>query len=334
MITFMDFKLFTTSVISCLQEKVGSDIKVFSTSVKKNNGIELTGIIWEEKECNTSPAVYIDEFYEEYKKGVAMEEIVEAVYDIFQKHRFSKSVNLPHFMDYEKAKSNIAFKLVNYEKNWELLKEVPHKVFFNLAVIFYYAVQEAPFYGKASILIQNEHLENWGIDGEKLFQNAIENTPKLFPPQIENIENVMLSLLESGLKKESIKGKEENSVLSALMGDKWVADQLMRLSKELSNTAPELSMYVLSNEQKLQGAACMLYPDVLKNFAKEKESDLFILPSSIHEVILLPVSETMNKEAYLDMVMEINRTQVEECEVLADSVYYFKRDTGRIERIC
>lgn len=334
MITSMDFKLFTTSVINCLQEKAGSDIKVFSTSVKKNNGIELTGIVLEEKGCNTSPAVYIDEFYEEYKKGAALEEIAEAIYGVFQKHRFSKPVDLSDFMDYERAKHRIAFKLVNYEKNWKLLKEIPHKVFFNLAVVFYYAVQEAPFNGKASILIRNEHLGKWGIGIEELFQNAKENTPKLFPPQIESMETVMLDLLEKGMKKENPEGKEGSSPFSVLMGEKWVTDLLIRLQKDLSGAASELSMYVLSNKQKFQGAACMLYPDVLKNFAKEKESNVIILPSSIHEVILLPVSEMVDKEIYHAMVMEINRTQVAECEVLADSVYYFKKDVGRMERIC
>lgn len=331
--TSMNLSLFTASVVKKLQEKVGDDFKVFSDLVKKNNGIELTGIIVEEKNCNTSPTIYINDFYEDYKKGISLDEVIEALYEILNRNRFAKSVDLTNFSVYEKAKGQIAFKLINYEKNWELLKEIPHKVFYNLAVVFYYAVQEPPFYGKASILIQNSHLKNWGIDQEELYVRAMTNTPVMFPAKIENIEDVMIGMLKTGMKKEQEKSGREEKVSLELMDDKWIDALLMKLHKDMKEDEAGIPMYVLSNEQKLQGAACILYPDVLSNFAKEKNSDLFILPSSIHEVILLPDSEGTSKETLLEMVSEINRTQVEEGEVLADSVYYYRRKDNRIERL-
>lgn len=332
--TSMDFTLFTATVVKGLQEKMGESFRIFSSPVKKNNGIELTGIIAEEKNCNTSPTIYIDDFYENYQNGVSLEAVIDALYRMFYQNRFSESVDLSNFTAYPKAKKQIAYKVVNYEKNWELLKQIPHKVIYNLALVYYYAVQEPPFYGKASILIQNQHLENWGIDLEELHRQAMENTPCMFPAQIENIEDVMLDMLNENGKKGSPEPEDEKEISPEITGDKWIDALLMKLREDLEKDTERLPMYVLTNRQKLQGAACMFYPNVLKNFAENIDRNLFILPSSVHEVILLPDDAGTEKEALLDMVMEINRTQVAESEVLADSIYYYRKDSDKMERLC
>lgn len=297
--TSMNFISFTEAIVENLQNRLGEECRVFASRIKKNNGIELTGVIVEEKQCNTSPAIYIDDLYKEYKKGKKLSEIEETVYQIYSKNRFSKSVDLVRFLNFKESKNQLAYKLIHLEKNKELLKDVPHKIQFNLAAVFYYVVMEPPFCGKAEILIHNSHLKLWGIDREQLYETAIENTPKLFPAEI------------SGMA-ELIKEFAENSEV----------DQ-----QELERKIP---MFVLTNKQKLQGAGCMFYPDVLKNFSEKVQSDVYILPSSIHEVILIPVSEKDSKEKLLEMVTEINATQVDEEEVLADAVYLYQRAKNEI----
>lgn len=306
--SFMNFSLFTAAVMEKLQEKLGSGYKVFSHPVKKNNSMELTGVIVEGENCNTSPAIYMDDFYKDYRKNVSIDEIAETVYGIFCQSRFTQSVDLSDFTVYEKAAEKIAFKLINYEKNRELLKEIPYKAFYNLAIVFYYLVQEPPFCGNASILIKNVHLKTWGVSQEELWVKAMANTPIIFPAQIEAIEDVIADMLEICMKKDYV--------------------------KQADSEEGAIPMYVLSNKQKLQGASCMLYPGILKQFAMEKNSDLYILPSSIHEVILLAASAEKDKEALLEMVSDINRTQVEASEVLADAVYYYRRTSDRIEYLC
>lgn len=332
--TFMSFSLFTTAVVKSLQEKMGEDYRILPNQVKKNNGIVFTGIIVEEKNSNTSPTIYLDDFYENYRNGACLEQIVESLYGIFCKSRIRETVDLSNFLEYEKAKKQIAFKIVNYEKNRELLKNIPYKVFFNLAVLFYYVVQEPPFYGKASILICNEHLDNWNIGLEELYAQAKENTPRLFPARIENIEDLILGMLKGSMKKREKEQEGEKEIRVEIAGDEEVDQLLLKLKDDMENDEDRIPMYVLSNRQKLQGAACMLYPDILKNFAEEKNCDLYILPSSIHEVILLPDTGDMEKENLLDMVTEINKTQVQECDVLADSVYYYSRRSRQLMRLC
>ena len=156
--TAMNFTLFTTAVVNGLQEKLGEDYRILPNQVKKNNGVVLTGIIVEEKDSNTSPTIYLDDFYENYQNGVCLDQIVESLYRIFHKTKIKEAVDLSNFLEFEKARKQIAFKLVNYEKNREMLKTIPYKVFLDLAIIFYYVVQEPPFYGKASIPVSYTHL--------------------------------------------------------------------------------------------------------------------------------------------------------------------------------
>ena len=332
--TAMNFTLFTTAVVNGLQEKLGEDYRILSNQVKKNNGVVLTGIIVEEKDSNTSPTIYLDDFYENYQNGVCLDQIVESLYRIFHKTKIKESVDLSNFLEFEKARKQIAFKLVNYEKNREMLKTIPYKVFLDLAIIFYYVVQEPPFYGKASILIHNEHLQNWGIGLEELYAQAKENTPRLFPANIESIEDLILGMLRSGIKKQEMEKEGEKEITVEITGDEWIDHLLLKLKADIESDADRIPMYVLSNKPKQQGAVCMFYPDILKKFAEEKNSDLYILPSSIHEVILLPATEDMEKENLLDMVTEINKTQVQDCDVLADSVYYYSRKSQQLERLC
>ena len=312
--TSMSLSFFTTTIMQKMQKQLGERFTVLSSTVKKNNAVELVGIVIREQGCNTSPTIYINEFYEEYKNGISIEAIIEKLQDIFARNHLIKSVDLSGFTDYELAKKHIAFKVINYEKNWELLKEVPHKVIYNLAIVFYYTVTEMPFDGKATILIHRSHLEHWKITEEELYRNAMINTPVMLPARVESIENVMMNLLESGMCKE------QEAVLCHL--------------EETAENNGKIPMYVLSNKKKLLGAACMFYPGVLKNFANKKQMNFYILPSSIHEVILLPETCISDKDYLLEMVTEINSTQVEETEVLADSVYFYNRTCDKMERIC
>lgn len=82
-------------------------------------------------------------------------------------------------------------------------------------------------------------------------------------------------------------------------------------------------MYVATNEQCSLGAAVMRYPDFREKVRGMIRGDFYILPSSIHEVILVPESFGLEPERMQEMVKEINQTGVAPEEVLSDSVYYF-----------
>ena len=89
-------------------------------------------------------------------------------------------------------------------------------------------------------------------------------------------------------------------------------------------------MFVLTNTLQTFGAACMMYPDLLQKASGQWDVSFFILPSSVHEVLLLPDHGEYDAQEFENMVYEINRTQLEPEEILTDSVYYYDREEGKI----
>lgn len=326
--TSMNFTSFTQTILKNLQEKLGDDYSVFSHTVKKNNGVTLTGIMTKRKNFSASPAFYIDDLYRE---GISQEEIrgiTDTLCSRLQNAELREDPDLSDFMEFDRAKEKLAFKLIHAERNRELLQEIPHKLFHDLALVFYYTVQEAPFYGNAAILVYNSHLRQWKVSEHLLLQTALENTPTLFPAVIENMQEVMEKILMDSLEDDLPQPTEgeEN-----LFNEGWKEELTRQMLEEQARA--QSSMFVLSNRQKLYGAACMLYPGVLKAFAKQQGKDLYILPSSIHEVILIPADKEISYKELREIVTEVNRTQVAEDEVLADSVYYYKHSRDEILRL-
>ena len=90
-------------------------------------------------------------------------------------------------------------------------------------------------------------------------------------------------------------------------------------------------MYVLSNKSKLNGSGCILYQNLLRSLGKKLESDFYILPSSVHEVLLIPADDQDSYEELTAMVQEVNATQLANEEILSDHVYYYSREA---EKLC
>ncbi|MGN0366563.1 MAG: DUF5688 family protein [Suilimivivens sp.] len=324
----IDFTSFTQIIQNNLQKMLGKNYTVFSHTVKKNNGVELTGIVAKRTGCSASPTIYINRFFKENLTEEEVQKVTVALYDEFQAAEFEEEIDLSDFVEFEKAKEKLAFKLIHAEKNRELLKSVPYKRFYNLAIVFYYTVQEAPFFGQAIIMVHNSHMEKWKTNENELFKIAFENTPLLFPSEINSMEEVMREIISESLTADIKRAKYQKKENESLLDEKWLDDLVSQMNENTGKS--KIPMYVLTNKKKLYGAACMLYPGVLKKFADKEDQDLYILPSSIHEVILIPASEASNQESLLDIVTDINRTQVPEDEVLADAVYYYIKSRDKV----
>lgn len=322
--TSIDFTSFKNMILEYLRQELGEDYTVFSHTVRKNNGIEMTGIVVKRPGCNASPTIYIDRLYHNNITETEVKEAAELLRRDFRKAEMKEDMDLSGFLDFEKAGERLAFRLINKEKNGELLKEVPHKTFFNLALVFYYSIQEPPFGGKAAILVYNTHMKLWNTNADELFQIAFRNSPILFPGKIEGMEEVVKDILAEGLRKDI----PQNAAEQAEFTQEWIEEILEQMAEDSAGV--RLPMYVLTNRQKYYGAACMLYPGILREFAGKLGQDFFILPSSIHEVILVPTKDAADKDILQEIVTDINKTQVAEDEVLADSVYFYSRSKDQI----
>ncbi len=322
----MNFTSFTQLILKSLQEELGEGYTVLSGTVNKNNGVTRTGITIKREGQNAFPTIYIDHFY---KEDMTEEEILltaDRLFESLADAELEEKVDLSGFAEFDSAREKIAYKVISAEKNRKLLKEIPHKIVHNLAVVYFYTVQEAPFYGNAVVLINNHHMRQWKTNPEELFRIAERNSPRLFPWSIDSMEEVMRGMLAEDLSREG--NYEDAGLVKENEQKDWTDELIGQIAAGF--TSGRLPMYVLTNRQKMNGAACMFYSGVLEDFGKKLGRDFYLLPSSVHEVILVPADETVSKEALWEIVTDINRTQVAEEEILADSVYYYDRKKDRI----
>jgi len=305
----MDFTNFTELIRTEVAKKVGYGYSVKLEDVRKNNGIILRGLYIMQENNNIAPAIYLNGYYEKYRAGTeTISCIVSNILDTYNQNKIDNCVNMHYFLNFEDVKSRIVFTLINTERNRELLEEIPHIEFLDLSIVFQCLVLEEVF-GLSLILIRNSHLRLWDVTKEELYQAAKENTPKLMPFKIKSMQQVLFEIM-----------KEENP--EAYSSDECPEQYI-----------DHIPLFVLSNRRNLEGASCILYPNVLHDFADTINNNFYIIPSSVHEVLLMPAETTEESNEIVNMIQEINDTQVSVGEVLSYSLYYYDRQTGKIVKL-
>lgn len=302
----MTLENFANIIKEEVENRLEENEKCIIRKVIKNNGLEHTGIYFIQEDVNISPTVYLDLFYQEYQQNsLSIEEAVTEILKIYGQQKLSKGIDLREFFNYENMKERIIFKLINYERNKKYLEEVPYIKYHDLAIVFLALVSDEKDI-TASIQINNAHLKLWNVSTEDLYREAIRNTPDLKKAEIKTMKTILTEM--------AARRKIEDNVLMSIIDD-------------------FIPMYVLSNRNDLYGAACILYPDLLKKFSKAIESDFFIIPSSINEVILMPVLDECGFYGLHEMIKEVNEKEIPFEEILSDSLYIYRRDVDRIELV-
>lgn len=265
--------------------------RVVVQKINKNNGLVLDGLTILAEGVNVSPTIYLNGFFEEYLSDGAVA-VAKRIIAIYEANKPKESVDISFFMDIEKVRPKIKMKLINYEKNKELLEHVPYVRFLDLAIVFMVVLKSnCDNNGFASILIQNHHLSFWNMDAEDLYNLAMNNTA-------DDFEIIPMS-----------------SIVGEVMDDES-ANMVLGNNK--------MRMGILTNHPRLQGAIGIIHKDILKKFLEENQAEkVLILPSSIHETILIPCDTLPNMEYVKSMVKEVNATQVQPEEILSDNVYIY-----------
>lgn len=308
---------FAEKVRKAVVEILGEDYEVKIHEVCKNNNVTLHGLVILAKEENISPTIYLNPFWEAYKQGATFSTILQKLMEIYHQGMPKERVDMSFFSNFELVKDRICFRLISAKRNQELLEKIPHTYYLDLAICFFYSYEDDNL-GRGSILIYNTHLETWGQDKEALWKLAIENTPKLYPSRCDNMEDVLLKMLKEN--------SEEKSSTEELIENEQIEDEQIRneqIQEDLNAMRPgAIDMKIVSNAVGNYGAACILYPGFLKEISQRENSNFYLIPSSIHEMILLP-QEGTDPEHLKYMVKEVNTTQVEPEEVLSDHVYFY-----------
>lgn len=298
----MEYREFLENVRKEVESRYDSNVSVTLNHVMKNNGTELDGITIMEKDKNIAPTIYINSFYDRYREGVSLKAVVSEIIRIYNQNKNSININADYFENYENVRKTIVYKLVNYQKNKKLLEDVPYKRVLDLAVVFYCLIEQRKGVS-ATALIHNEHLRIWNVTEDEIYNDALKNTPVLLAGSIVPM----------------------SKILSEIAGT-TPADN----DEKVCEYTGEDILYVLTNSSRVNGAACILYDNLLKKFANDVHSDLYILPSSVHEVIIVPKKNAFDKSELADMVREVNEQGVSQDEILSDNVYEYNRKNGLI----
>ena len=295
---YVTYEEFMELIQNKTKERLGKEARVEIHRIVRNNSIALDGMSIGRADNKITPTLYLNDFYRDYRDGVSVEKILDTIEEVYKNSRNKHSFDGNFYSDFENIKDHLACKLINRRRNKELLKHVPYKEFMNLAVVVYYLFEDEEL-GTGTILVYDSHLKNWNISGEEVLEIARDNTLKILPLEFMGMQKV--------LEKYHIHTDEE-------------------LSPE-----QEEPMYVLTNKRNYFGDVGMMYDSVLQQIGRELEDDFWILPSSIHECIIVPSSITMTGKELQIMVQEINRNEIDDEEYLSDEIYFYKRDFHKLE---
>lgn len=302
----LNFMEFMNVVKSEMEEKMGENVRIDIHDTVKNNNVSYKAISIVRQDCNVSPNLRLEDFYEDYLEGTELETVLDNIVTIFEKYDHPQ-INLECFLDFEKAKDHIMIKLVSYEANKKRMENIPHILFLDFAVTYFVYMKQEDFgYGNGSVQIENEHLQLWGVEKEQLHHLALKNSMEKMPVKFQSIQDILIGMLNQ-------KGIETGDI-----------------QEEMTKMQDEIPMYVLSNEQNYFGASVLYYPGVLREISNRFQSDLIILPSSIHEVIVLPVRGEEQFDEMNEMIEEINKEQVADEEVLSNHLYYYNHSTEKL----
>lgn len=304
----MTYEQFKAAVQGRLAKDIPDPKTIHIHEVYKNNGTVLDGLIILEDSANASPTLYLNYYFSCYEEGETFSAVYTRLLQDYRDNRPDTAISPEFFRDFHNLRDHVAFKLINYEKNRALLADTPHLRFLDLAIVFYHLFSLDGELGRVTMLIRKAHTEGWNVTPQDLYRIAKQNALQLLPATIRDLHQMAVRIQACPPAGEG-------------------CTFLVTPPEE-----PVIPMYVLTNEKNLFGASCMLYNGILKQYAEQMKADFYIIPSSIHEVLLLPITEgDQYDRTYLDkLVQEVNREAVAPEEVLSDHVYFYSAKMDRI----
>lgn len=307
----MVYNEFVETMKQALKDRFGAGYSVKVHQVPKNNGVLLDGLSILPPDSLLAPTIYLNPYYEQHLQGVPEDQILDEIFTLFTRNPPPCAFSTDQLTDFEPLKTKVLMKLVHADSNHDLLAEIPYVKFLDLAVIFYLLLEKNDD-GQMTLLINNEHLKLWNISRKELFRLALANTPLACPAQIQSMNE---AIRESAMQS---------------LGDSCDETVLEKLMDEEDCVSP---LYVLSNTSGIYGACCLLYRDLLKDFAESIGSDLILIPSSIHEILIAPLEDGASFNRLNAMVSDINASEVPPEDQLSDHIYLYTRGDDRIQAV-
>lgn len=317
----MDYQKFQETIMEQIKEYLPEQYQQSEIDIKavnKNNNLKLDGLTIRLPEENVTPTIYLNQYYEQHQLGREMEEILSEIAELRGLHDVKENMTVEQFVDFDQVKDKIMFQVIGAKSNEAQLSTMPHRKETDMAIIYRIMVGREEKIATAQI--SNAMMEQMGTDENTLYAAALENTQREFPMTFASMDEVLLDMMQHdfmGLDLTTLPdGDETKEFLQGL------------LKEQMEDSAQnDKQLYVLSNESKINGAASLFYPGVQEQIAEQLHGDYFVLPSSIHELLIVPDNGNYSFQELRTMVNEVNETQVAPDEVLTGEVYSYDRES-------
>lgn len=296
----MDLQDFTKEILKGIKAALGKEYRTTAEDILKNNGVMLRAVIIRHQEEQIAPCIYIDNFYKEYQMGrIGIADVVEEILYLYQENSSGYTFDMDFLQDYNKARPNLQGCLIHTGKNQKLLEALPHRDFLDLSLIYLLEVP-GPRKSIGYVRVSREHLEYWDVNEQCLYEAVIRNIAEPGNGVLQSMGTFLEQMAGPGIGAGALK----------------------------------CPAYILTNGNHQNGAVQMLNKQMLKSAAQILNGDFLLLPSSVHEVILMPMEQEEEEGAqarqFAAMVQEVNDTQVEKDEILSYHVYRYCRETKEI----
>ena len=293
----MDFTMFCETVRDRIAEYLLQyEIETIRIEhVRHNNGIEHTGLVITKQGESVSPTIYLEQYYNAMKKDIkTFEEILCLIAQEYNRICVRIEAQGEMEINMEQVEKNVFLRLINYEKNSGMLENCPYIPFHDMAITFRYLVKMDEE-GIASALLDFDTLKRSKLSVEELYCAAKDNTIRLFPPFVRRLDEFLQERYP-----QNIQYPEE----------------------------PEI--YILSNQQFIYGATMMIYKDVIAAIAEQTGKSMYIIPSSVNEVLLCFTETQTEREMLENTLQEVNEFVVSDMDYLSDAVYFYDKELGNI----
>lgn len=281
------------------------DVSVEIHKVIKNNSMEYDSLTIIEPGRNVTPNFYLQNMYRRYVDGIGIDSLVAEIVQAYETGKDNEKYG-DLSLEYDDCQDKIVMRLISLEKNRKMLEDMPYIPFLDMAVVFYFLVDNDEK-GIASIRITNRVMTNWGTDIKKLYTLASSNSKRIFEEKIMPISTMLegynVNLKEMGLGN-----------IDCAQGEIY-------------------EPYIVTNNVGINGATVILYPDMLKEIAAKIGGDFYMLPSSIHEVIVISTGADISEKELKGMVEEVNQNYLLPDEYLSDNIYKYSLAYNSLEMI-
>lgn len=298
--TYLEFKNYIEKEWLNYLEADTSKAKIRFIPKQLRNGPVAEGIAVEGI-CDVSPLIYIEPYYEKVQKGEFVGNVLKEMAELYDKALADGKETIKNKMDFDisdftQVSDKIQMLLVNKRSNSHYLRNAAYCSFGDIAKVFYVVVDDMH-----RIKITREMLKAWEVDTKKLQDTALNNMPVKQPPLLQ-----VLDITAYG--KPYLNLLNDNSMLNEVA-------------------------YVLTNESYDYGAAAMLYPGVMEKISERIGGPFFILPSSVHETILLAGGDASALQRAEEMLRMANKEVVQPEDYLSDSVYAYDKASKEIKQL-